>query len=245
VTAIRAVTLDAAGTLFDVAEPVGATYARFAARHGIALDPGRAERAFRTAFAGAPPLAFGEVGDTERERGWWRAVVRATFGAAATSPAFEACFDELFTFFGRPEAWRIFRDVPDALRRLRAGGRRVAVVSNFDARLVALVDGLGLGALVDGVVPSSRVGAAKPDPAIFRAALVTLGVSPADALHAGDGIASDVEGARAAGLRAVLVVRGRRPARVPPSTIVVSDIAGLATVVEGIDVSRGDKVSAP
>jgi putative hydrolase of the HAD superfamily len=235
VTAIRAVTLDAAGTLFDVAEPVGATYARFAARHGIALDPGRAERAFRTAFAGAPPLAFGEVGDTERERGWWRAVVRATFGAAATSPAFEACFDELFTFFGRPEAWRIFRDVPDAL----------AVVSNFDARLVALVDGLGLGALVDGVVPSSRVGAAKPDPAIFRAALVTLGVSPADALHAGDGIASDVEGARAAGLRAVLVVRGRRPARVPPSTIVVSDIAGLATVVEGIDVSRGDKVSAP
>jgi putative hydrolase of the HAD superfamily len=240
VTAIRAVTLDAAGTLFHVVEPVGATYARFADRHGIALDPARTERAFRAAFAAAPPLA---VPEAEHERRWWRAVVGATFGGATfggatAAPAFEACFAELFAHFGRPEAWRVYRDVPDALRRLRSGGRRIAVVSNFDARLVALVDGLGLGALVDAVVPSSRAGAAKPDPAIFRAALATLGVSPSDALHAGDGIMSDVEGARAAGLRAVLVARGRRPARVPASTIVVSDLAWLATVVEGIDMSR-------
>ena len=81
--ALRAVTLDAAGTLFDVAEPVGTTYARFAARHGITLTPGDAERGFRAAFAAAPPLAFPGGSVTRRadhERAWWYALVRRAFG---------------------------------------------------------------------------------------------------------------------------------------------------------------------
>src|SRR5207244_3250580 len=105
--ALRAVTFDAAGTLFDVAEPVGATYARFAARHGIALAPDAAERGFRAAFASAPPLAF-PAGDPERraadERAWWHGLVKRTFGSASATPAFDRCFAELFDHFGRPEA---------------------------------------------------------------------------------------------------------------------------------------------
>src|SRR5207302_528021 len=55
---LGAVTLDAAGTLFEVAEPVGVTYARVAARHGIGVTATELDRAFRAALAGAPPLAF-------------------------------------------------------------------------------------------------------------------------------------------------------------------------------------------
>src|SRR5205807_1475626 len=85
----------------------------------------------------------------------------------------------------------------------------LAVVSNFDGRLPRVLASLGLRPLVDLVVHSTAAAAAKPDPAIFRAALSALGVAPSAALHAGDGPVADVEGARRAGLRAVLL--DRRP----------------------------------
>jgi putative hydrolase of the HAD superfamily len=207
---VRAVTLDAAGTLFDVAEPVGATYARIAAAHGIALDAGAVERGFRVAFAGAPPLAFpgaSPVRLADHERAWWYTVVRAAFGRAGGSPAFDPCFAELYTHYARPDAWRVHADVPDALRALRTRGLRLGVVSNFDGRLPGLMAGLGLAPLVDAVTHSSLAGAAKPDPAIFHAALTRLGVAPPEALHVGDDPRADVEGARAAGMHALLVDR--------------------------------------
>ena len=207
---LAAVTLDAAGTLIEVAEPVGVTYARFAGRHGIRLAPEQVERAFGEALAAAPPLAFPGADAAHLaacERAWWRAVVRRAFADAAGLPSFDACFTELFAHYGRPEAWRVFREVPEVLRLLRTHGLRLAVVSNFDARLVPVLEGLGARALVDLVLHSSAAAVAKPDPAIFRAALAALGVPASGALHAGDGTVADVEGARRAGLHAVLVDR--------------------------------------
>src|SRR5207253_4735702 len=136
---LGAVTLDAAGTLFEVAEPVGATYARIAARHGIGLAPAEVTRRFRAALAAAPPLAFPGASPVrlgDHERAWWYAVVRRAFGAGATSPQFDACFTELFDVFAQAAAWRVFPDAPGALRALRARGLRVGVVSNFDGRLL-------------------------------------------------------------------------------------------------------------
>jgi putative hydrolase of the HAD superfamily len=236
--ALRAVTLDAAGTLFDVAEPVGVTYARFARRHGIALAADQAERSFRAAFAAAPPLAFPadrppRVAD--HEQAWWRAVVERTFGATAAQPGFEACFAELFAHFGSAQAWRVFPEVPGTLAALRQRGLRLAVVSNFDERLDGIVAGLGLAPQIDAIMPSTRAGAAKPAPAIFHAALARLGVRPREALHAGDGLHVDVEGARAAGLHAVLVDRtGARP-EVPPGARVISTLVDLTAVTDTID----------
>ena len=213
---LAAVTLDAAGTLFEVAEPVGTTYARIAARHGIALDPEETERRFRDALASAPPLVFPGVDAGRRtgsERAWWQSVVRTAFGPAGGARGFPAAFAELFRTYAEPAAWRVFPDVREALVRLRRDGLRLGVVSNFDERLLGLLEGLGLAQLVDQVTPSSRAGAAKPDPAIFRAALFGLGVSPDDTLHVGDSRAADVEGACAAGLRAVLLDRKARQPR--------------------------------
>jgi putative hydrolase of the HAD superfamily len=227
---LAAVTLDAAGTLFEVAEPVGATYARVAARHGIALDPEETERRFRDVLAVAPPLAFPGVDAPRRaesERSWWQAVVRAAFGPAGGARGFPAAFAELFRTYAEPAAWRVFPDVRDALVRLRRDGLRLAVVSNFDERLIPLLEGLDLASLVDQVTPSSRVGAAKPDPAIFRAALAGLGVSPDATVHVGDGLVADVEGARAAGLRAVLLDRKAPKPRFSPDMSVITALTDL------------------
>jgi putative hydrolase of the HAD superfamily len=55
------------------------------------------------------------------------------------------------------------------------------------------------------VIDSSLVGVEKPDPAIFLAALDSLGVGPEEALYVGDLYEVDVVGARAAGIEAVLL----------------------------------------
>jgi putative hydrolase of the HAD superfamily len=214
--AVRAVTLDAAGTLIAVAEPVGETYARVAARHGVHVTAEAAEAGFRRAMASQAPLAFPGAGETERparERAWWYAVVRAALGATSPGAALDAAAAELFAHYAGAAAWLVFPEVPAVLAALRARGLRLAVVSNFDGRLLPLLDALGISERVDAVVPSTLVGSAKPDARIFHAALARLDVSPAAALHVGDDLSMDVTGARRAGLRAALVDRlGRAPA---------------------------------
>ena len=61
------------------------------------------------------------------------------------------------------------------------------------------------------MVSSAAVGAAKPDPAIFTAALERAGARPEDAVHVGDSLEKDVAGARAAGIRPVLLCRDGDP----------------------------------
>ncbi|MFN8543967.1 MAG: HAD-IA family hydrolase [Candidatus Binatia bacterium] len=231
---IAAVTLDAGGTLFDVAEPVGTTYARIAAAHGILVDAAAADRGFRTAFASAPPMAFPGISDADRparERAWWRAVVRAAFGAAATHPAFPACFDALFAHYAVARAWRVFPEIPGTLEALRARGLALAVVSNFDARLPPLLAGLGLAPLVDAVVYSTAVGFAKPDPGIVRTAIRILGVAAADTLHVGDG-PGDVAAARGAGAHAALLDRRGSGNAAPAGASVLRSLAALPALVE-------------
>jgi putative hydrolase of the HAD superfamily len=121
--------------------------------------------------------------------------------------------------------FRAYPEVPAALARLRAGGARLAVVSNWDVSLHDVLERTHLRALVDAVVISAELGAAKPDPAIFRAALERLGAAAGDAVHVGDSVEHDVAGARAAGLEAVLVVRNGAAA--PDGVRVVTSLDGL------------------
>ena len=207
----RAVLLDATGTLFDIARPLGDAYSELAREFGGELDADTMTAGFRTAFADTPPMAFpGRRGaDLDRaERGWWRAVVERVTRAAGGVPEFDGYFDRLFAHYASAPAWRVYPEVPEVLAALRARGLALAVVSNFDSRLPPLLDALGLGSFFDAVVCSGAVGAAKPDGAIFAHALAALGVEASEALHIGDSRVNDYDGARAAGIEALLVDRG-------------------------------------
>ncbi|MHB1340533.1 MAG: HAD family hydrolase [Coriobacteriia bacterium] len=109
--------------------------------------------------------------------------------------------------FGRPDRWAVHADVTPAMERLRSRGLAIGVISNWDRRLSGLLDGLGLGSLVDTVVSSADVGLRKPDPRIFELACERLGVQPAESAHVGDHYYADVLGARTAGMLAVFVSR--------------------------------------
>ena len=133
-------------------------------------------------------------------------------------------------------AWRLFDDALPCLRWLRAVGLRIAAVTNAASRHQrAKLQALDLETAFDAVVISDEVGAAKPDPVIFHAACAALGVGPAHAVHVGDRLDLDVQGARAAGLHAVWLDRARRCERARPAEVtVISGLAELPRVVTGL-----------
>ncbi len=206
---IRAVLFDAVGTLIDLREPVGETYSRAAAEQGLKISAWRMSEAFSRVVASAGPLVFPQAEPAELptlERDWWRQVVRSTFLTADSArrvPDFDACFEGLWRHYAAPSGWLVREGAVAALTRIREGGRRTAVVSNFDRRLPALLEGLGLAPFLEAVVLPSDAGAAKPDPRIFELALTRLGAAPAEAIFVGDDAHHDLAGARAAGLEAV------------------------------------------
>jgi len=100
------------------------------------------------------------------------------------------------------------------------------VVSNWDVSLTEVLEQLELAPLLDGVVTSAHVGAAKPAPQIFRAALALAQTDAAQAIHVGDSLEHDVHGARAAGLGAVLLRRDGGPG--PPGVATIASLAELA-----------------
>ena len=103
-----------------------------------------------------------------------------------------------------------FRPYPDAapaLDDLRRRGVKLICVSNWDCSLPQVLERCSLGDALDGVVSSAAAGARKPDPEIFAGALALARCAPREALHVGDTAEEDVEGARAAGIRALLLVR--------------------------------------
>jgi putative hydrolase of the HAD superfamily len=104
--------------------------------------------------------------------------------------------------------FRAYPDAAPALSVLRGRGVRLVCVSNWDYALPEVLERCGIADELDGVVTSAAVGARKPDPAIFAAALEVAGCGPDAALHVGDSQAEDIEGARAAGIRALLIDRG-------------------------------------
>jgi putative hydrolase of the HAD superfamily len=124
-----------------------------------------------------------------------------------------------------------FQPYPDSVPGLRALGDRgvtLVIASNWDCSLPEWLGPPGLLELVDGVVTSADVGAAKPDPAVFRRALELAGVGSGEAVHVGDSVEADVEGARAAGIRAVLVRRDGEP---PAGVEAVRSLAELPSVL--------------
>jgi putative hydrolase of the HAD superfamily len=100
-----------------------------------------------------------------------------------------------------------YPDADPALAALRERGVRLVVVSNWDCSLPEVLEGCGLAGRLDGTVTSAETGARKPEPAIFARALELAGCRPEEALHVGDTPEEDVAGARAAGIRPLLLDR--------------------------------------
>jgi putative hydrolase of the HAD superfamily len=212
---IRWIAFDLVGTLVYPDPPVARVYASVARRYGSQLSEEIVRQRFATAFrrddaaevagAGERGAADGLTTDEQRERRRWERIVSRVLDDVREP---EKCFSELFAWFGRASAWALYADVPEALRRCAAAGYRLALASNFDARLHSVVAGHPELAAIAVQVVSSEAGYRKPSGRFYRALLEAAGCRPHEMLMVGDDETNDVHGARLAGLCAVRIDRG-------------------------------------
>jgi HAD superfamily hydrolase (TIGR01662 family) len=169
----------------------------------------------------------------EFERAFQAALPAYEPGTTVTTPHIDAVIAEAFRRLGAPAgaqdvdacgrlffqeisaANEVFDDARALLASLKYRGYRLGVVTNaifpsnhFQPR----VNELGLAGYFDSFVSSADVGLSKPNPAPYLRALGDLKLECEEAIFVGDTAATDIAGANAVGMRAVLLERtGRRP----------------------------------
>ena len=174
-------------------------------RHGVRLAP--------EALAAAEPLAKRELDvknlvrhSNDAQRGWSYFNLVLQHAGQELSDATGNALAELHAYHAEHNLWELVPEhVPLALERLRKTAARLVVVSNSNGRLRMKLERLGLARFFDCMFDSHEEGVEKPDPRFFQIALERSGGRAETTLHVGDFYWIDVMGARAAGLRAVLV----------------------------------------
>jgi HAD superfamily hydrolase (TIGR01509 family) len=203
---LDAVTVDAMGTLVDLDRPVERLAGALCA-HGQERPPERVAEAFRheVAFYLERKLDARDEDSLAKLR---RECARVFLEGA------EADLDptDFSTDFVDAMVFTAVEGAVQAVGRLRSAGLALACVSDWDIGLEEQLAKIGVDHLFDVILTSAEAGAPKPEPALFRAALDRLGVTPSRALHVGDGD-GDRAGASAAGMSFELIPLATIPNR--------------------------------
>lgn len=149
-----------------------------------------------------------------------------------------AAIDRVIAGFRNIHTWsKVLPDTVPALKRLKAAGYYLAVISNSDGSVEGELQRAGLTDYLEFVIDSSVVGVEKPHPEIFQIALERSGFKPAEAVYVGDIHPTDVGGAELAGLRGILIDWvGAYPDATCPRITSLSELSALL----GAPCARGD-----
>jgi putative hydrolase of the HAD superfamily len=213
-------TLIRPGPMFE-----GEGYRRFCQRHGVAgCDPAAFPAAVRSASA-----LLHDPGDQAYDPAFFLRYIRQVIVAmGGRGPGIDACAEAIYREWADCRHFGLYPDVRPALAALHAAGLKLGLISNTHRSMTALARHFGLEALISAAVSSADHGFNKPHSSIFEAALRLVGAAPADAVMVGDSYAHDVEGARAAGMGAILLQRdgmspgGAAPGPAPGTPIIRS-----------------------
>jgi len=209
----KAVFFDVGGTLLKVHPSVGDVYAELARDFGFSGSPDAVDQQFRVQWKKTGGIeSLGRQSGTEIERKFWRDLVFEVFRHFGGLRDFETYFERVYEAFRREDHWRVYEDVVDSgiLQTLSRRGVILGVISNWDSRLPDTLEAMGLARHFDFILASTVVGSAKPDQKIFEEALQRSGVDSTQACHIGDEPLADIEGARLAGVDAILIDRTGR-----------------------------------
>jgi HAD superfamily hydrolase (TIGR01549 family) len=221
---LRAVLFDVDFTLCRPGPELSAErYARIAARHDITLDISSYDDAREAAVLNLkrhPELLHDDSI-------WHRFTEEIFIGMGGPEEIASECATEIEEGWAISENFELFEDVLPVLDELRRAELRIGLVSNGIRDLTAFVAHHRLD--VDAIVDSRTHGRVKPHPTIFQAALEVLGVDAAHAVMVGDSLEEDIEGARALGMRAILIDREDRH----------EDVDGRLTDLYGLPAALG------
>jgi HAD superfamily hydrolase (TIGR01662 family) len=211
VAALRAVLFDVDFTLARPGPELGPDgYVRAGERHGLTLDPARYGDAREAALVDLRRHPELEHDDSI----WFAFSERIVLGMGGTKPDAYACAVEITRAWELHDNFELYDDTVPVLTALRGAGLKIGLVSNSarDVREFALHHGFA----IDAGISSFHHGKSKPHASIFRAVLDLLDVTPEEAAMVGDAVEEDLAGARAIGMRAILLDRAGRYPDVEP-----------------------------
>lgn len=198
---LRGILFDLDDTLVDQRTASAAAVIAWAAGHGL-TDPEVSERWTTISEVHFARYQQREISFHEQRR----ARVREFLSLTVTDSEADALFSGYLTRY--QAGWAPFDDAVPALRRARAAGLTVAILTNGDEDHQRLKLGqVGLTGEIDVFVASSMLPVGKPDPRAFAGALAILGLTADEVLMVGDSLHKDVRGALASGVSAVLLDR--------------------------------------
>ncbi len=192
---IQAVTFDVSGTLLYPYPSVGEIYADISKKHGIQLNSKHIEQPLTDAYKRRRETRRPTISQ-ESEKEWW---------SSQDTAQFDAFFSELWAAFAEASSWRLYDGVVPVLQELKARGYKLGILSNWDNRLMSILEGFDLIDYFDAFSISANVGFEKPDQRIFVAAEKALGISGSACLHVGDSEYFDHAGASNAGWSSLLI----------------------------------------
>jgi putative hydrolase of the HAD superfamily len=203
--ALKAVLFDVDFTIAKPGPDLGPEgYQRLGRRFGLELDPAR----YAEARAHAVETLQRHPELDHDEEVWVLFTEQIVRGMGGNSDRAYDCAVEMTRAWEHARNFQIFEDVLPALADLRARRLKLGLVSNTGRNLEEFVAHHGLD--VDAAVSSGVHGKTKPHPTIFQATLERLGVEPPAAVMVGDSIEDDIDGAKAVGMRAILLDRENR-----------------------------------
>lgn len=210
---LRAVCFDFQDTLAYYPDGNYDVYVRAAAEQGVTLtqDQLHAQSLDDAWSQWRTPVGVEHVEQSNSEASW-RAVHQRVHASRLVAVGVES--ELATTIAGRiidlqtdPAEYRLFDDAVPALERLGRAGIEAIIVSNHIWRLPEIVQALGIGSRLEGVLTSARAGYRKPHPQMYAAALRLARCEPSAVLFVGDNPEHDVDGPAAAGMRALLLDR--------------------------------------
>jgi putative hydrolase of the HAD superfamily len=205
---IRAVFFDVDFTLIYPGPTFrGEGYRRFAERHGMDVDV----EVFDRAVASAAPILDQPASANYDAEIFVRYTRHILEQMGACGGRLDACAREIYDEWAACQHFELYDDVAPALRALDRAGLRIGLISNSHRCLASFQSHFELDGLIAGAVSSSEHGLMKPHPSIFRAALDLVDVPAGEAVMVGDSVRQDIDGALAAGMRAVLLHRASAP----------------------------------
>lgn len=201
---LRAVVFDVDFTISEPGPDLGAEgYRRLGLRYGLSLDPSRHDAARRAALE-----TLERRPDLDHDEETWilftERIIEGMGGVGDT----HAAAVEMTRAWEHADHFDLYPDVAGTLEELRGHGLKIGLLSNTARDLALFVAHHGLR--VDALLTSRVHGKTKPHESIFLELLGRLGVAPEEAVMVGDSVEDDIEGARAVGMRALLVDRERR-----------------------------------
>lgn len=205
---LTTVFFDAGNTLFREAPLRWEIYAHVGREHGLTIETAAMRRAMIETHDEIPQRVHGgfRYGDA-----WFGAYIPRVFARFGAKPEqIPAIAEQLFSAFRTPGTFQLFPETLETLAAIEKLGLKMAIISNWSPRLPRICTALGVDRYMRFILASAIEEMEKPDPQFFARALTMIGARPQQALHIGDSLEKDVQGAAGAGILGCFIDRERR-----------------------------------